>query len=344
MTQIKAVITGIGAHVPDYILNNEELSKMVDTTDEWIMTRIGIRERRILKGPYGPSELGAEAIRELLSKTDTSPDEIELVICATVTPDHQFPATANIISDKVGIKKAFSYDLNAGCSGFLYALATASKFIEAGSVKKAIVVGAEKMSAIVDYQDRATCPIFGDGAGAVMLEATTEDYGVIDSMMRVDGAGRVHLHQKAGGSAKPASHESIDAREHYIYQEGQPVFKAAVSNMADYAVEMMKKHNLTADDVAWLVPHQANMRIIEATGRRMNLPPEKVMINIERFGNTTAATLPLCLYDYESKLKKGDNIILATFGAGFTWGALYLKWGYDGEEIAKANKYLTPKA
>jgi 3-oxoacyl-[acyl-carrier-protein] synthase III len=338
MTKIRAAITGLGAHLPEYILTNDELSRMVDTSDEWIMTRIGIRERRILKGPYGPSELGAEAIRELLRKTNTHPDEIELVICATVTPDHQFPATANIISDKAGITKAFSFDLNAGCSGFLYALATASQFIETGKVKKAIVVGAEKMSSIVDYQDRATCPIFGDGAGAVLLEPTTEEYGVIDSMMRVDGSGRVHLHQKAGGSVKPASHESVDAREHFIYQEGQPVFKAAVSNMADYAVDMMKKHDMTADDIAWLVPHQANMRIIEATARRMNLDPKKVMINIEKFGNTTAATLPLCLYDYESKLKKGDNIILATFGAGFTWGALYLKWAYDGAEIAAGNK------
>lgn len=338
MTKIRAAITGVGAHLPEYILNNEELSRMVDTTDEWIMTRIGIRERRILKGPYGPSELGAEAIRELLHKTNTAPDEIELVICATVTPDHQFPATANIISDKVGITKAFSYDLNAGCSGFLYALATASKFIETGSVKKAIVVGAEKMSSIVDYQDRATCPIFGDGAAAVLLEPTTEEFGVIDSMMRVDGSGRIHLHQKAGGSVKPASHESIDAREHFIYQEGQPVFKAAVSNMADYAVDMMKKHDLTAEDIAWLVPHQANMRIIEATARRMNLDPKKVMINIEKFGNTTAATLPLCLYDYEAHLKKGDNIILATFGAGFTWGAIYLKWAYNGADVAAGNK------
>jgi 3-oxoacyl-[acyl-carrier-protein] synthase III len=338
MTKIRAAITGVGAHLPDYILNNEELSKMVDTSDEWIMTRIGIRERRILKGPYGPSELGAEAIRELLRKTNTHPDEVELVICATVTPDHQFPATANIICDKVGITKGFSFDLNAGCSGFLYAIATASQFIESGKVKKAIVVGAEKMSSIVDYQDRATCPIFGDGAGAVMLEPTTEAFGVLDTMMRVDGSGRIHLHQKAGGSVKPASHESVDAREHFIYQEGQPVFKAAVSNMADYAVEIMRRNQMTADDIAWLVPHQANMRIIEATARRMNLDPKKVMINIEKFGNTTAATLPLCLYDYESKLRKGDNIILATFGAGFTWGAIYLKWAYDGAEAAVNNK------
>lgn len=338
MTKINAAITGIGAHLPDYILTNDELSEMVDTSDEWIMTRIGIKERRIIKGEYGPSEIGAEAINELLKKTGTDPDEIELLICATVTPDHQFPATANIISDKAGIKKAFSYDLNAGCSGFLYALATASQFIETGKVKKAIVIGAEKMSSIVDYQDRATCPIFGDGAAAVLLEPTTDEYGIIDSMMQADGSGLIHLHQKAGGSVKPASHETVEAREHFIYQEGQPVFKAAVSNMADFAVDIMKKNNLTSDDIAWLVPHQANMRIIEATARRMDLDPKKVMINIEKFGNTTAATLPLCLYDYEAKLKKGDNIILATFGAGFTWGSLYLKWAYDGEEIAKLNK------
>ncbi len=338
MTKIRAAITGVGAHLPDYILNNDELSRMVDTSDEWIMTRIGISERRILKGEYGPSELGAEAIRELLVKTSTTADDIEMVICATVTPDHQFPATANIICDKVGIRKAFSFDMNAGCSGFLFALATASQYIETGKVKKAIVVGAEKMSAIVDYQDRATCPIFGDGAGAVMLEPTTEEFGVIDSMMRVDGSGRIHLHQKAGGSVKPASHETVDAREHFIYQEGQPVFKAAVSNMADYAVDIMKKHNMTSDDIAWLVPHQANMRIIEATARRMNLNPDKVMINIQKYGNTTAATLPLCLYDYESQLKKGDNIILATFGAGFTWGSIYLKWAYDGAKASDNNK------
>ncbi len=340
MTKLRAAITGVGVHLPDYILTNDELSRMVDTSDEWIMTRIGIRERRILKGPYGPSDMAVEAIRELFVKTRTRAEEIEMLICATVTPDHPFPATANIISDKAGITKAFSYDLNAGCSGFLFALATASQFIETGKVKKAIVVGAEKMSAIVDYEDRATCPIFGDGAGAVLLEATTEEYGVIDSMMRVDGSGRIHLHQKAGGSVKPASHETVDAREHFIYQEGQPVFKAAVSNMADYAVDIMKKYNMTSDDIAWLVPHQANMRIIEATARRMNLNPQKVMINIEKYGNTTAATLPLCLYDYEPKLKKGDNIILATFGAGFTWGSIYIKWAYDGAEAAKNNKHF----
>ncbi|MFZ4741289.1 MAG: beta-ketoacyl-ACP synthase III, partial [Bacteroidales bacterium] len=315
MTKIRAAITGIGAYLPDYILGNEELSTMVDTTDEWIMTRIGIKERRILKGEgKGSSDLGAGAVLDLLKKTNTSPEEIELLICATVTPDMQFPATANIICDKVGIKNAFGYDLNAGCSGFLFALATASKFVETGQYKKVIVVGAEKMSSIVDYTDRATCPIFGDGAGAILLEPVQEEIGILDMILRSDGAGRVHLHQKAGGSVKPSSHATIDAREHYIYQEGQPVFKAAVSNMADTAVELMQKNNLVADDIAYLVPHQANMRIIDATGKRMGLPVEKVMVNIQKYGNTTAATLPLLLWDYEKKLKKGDNLVLATFG------------------------------
>lgn len=330
MSKIRASITGINGYVPEYILTNEELSKMVDTTDEWIMTRIGIKERRILKGEgKGSSDLAAEAVKGLLKKTNTSPEEIDLLICATVTPDMQFPATGNIVSDKVGIKNAFSFDLNAGCSGFIFALVTASKFVECGSHKKVIVVGAEKMSSIVDYTDRATCPIFGDGAGAVLLEATEEEYGIMDSILQVDGVGRVHLHQKAGGSVKPASHETIDAREHFIYQEGQPVFKWAVSKMADVSAEIMKRNNLTSEDIAWLVPHQANMRIIEATANRMKLDKEKVMINIERFGNTTSATIPLCLWEWESQLKKGDNIILSAFGAGFTWGAIYLKWAYD---------------
>lgn len=329
MKKIRAAIKGVGASLPDYILNNEELSRMVDTSDEWIMTRIGIKERRILKEPgKGSSDLGAAAVNELLKKTNTKPEEIDFLLCATVTPDMQFPATANIICDKVGLKNAFGYDLNAGCSGFLFALATASQFIETGKYKKIIVVGAEKMSSIVDYTDRATCPIFGDGAGAVLLEPVEEELGIIDLILRSDGSGRVHLHQKAGGSVKPASHATVDAREHFIYQEGQPVFKAAVSNMADTAVELMKKNNLTSDDIAYLVPHQANMRIIEATGKRMGLPSEKVMVNIQKYGNTTAATLPLLLWDYENKLKKGDNLVLATFGAGFTWGAIWLKWAY----------------
>ena len=334
MTKIRAAITGVGAYLPDYILSNEELSTMVDTTDEWIMTRIGIKERRILKGEgKGSSDLGAGAVLDLLKKTNTSPEEIELMICATVTPDMQFPATANIICDKVGIKNAFGYDLNAGCSGFLFALATATRFVETGHYKKVIVVGAEKMSSIVDYTDRATCPIFGDGSGAILIESVEEEeeIGVMDMILRSDGAGRVHLHQKAGGSVKPSSHATVDAREHYIYQEGQPVFKAAVLNMADTAVELMERNNLTADDIAYLVPHQANMRIIDVTGKRMGLPVEKVMINIQKYGNTTAATLPLLLWDYEKKLKKGDNLILATFGAGFTWGAIWLKWAYNSK-------------
>jgi 3-oxoacyl-[acyl-carrier-protein] synthase III len=336
MTKIRATITGIGAYVPEYILTNEELSKMVDTTDEWIMTRIGIKERHIIKEKgEGSSFVGANAVKELLRKTNTSPDEIDLLICATVTPDHQFPATANIISDKAGIKNAFSFDLNAGCSGFLYALTTASKYIESGFCKKAIVVGAEKMSSIVDYTDRSTCPIFGDGAGAVLIEPTTEDFGIIDAKLQSDGVGRVHLHQKAGGSVAPSSHETIDARQHFIYQEGQPVFKWAVSKMADVAVEIMERNNITSETLSWLVPHQANMRIIEATANRMGINKDQVMINIEKYGNTTAATLPLCLWEWESQLKKGDNIILATFGAGFTWGAMYLKWGYDGKNVKK---------
>jgi 3-oxoacyl-[acyl-carrier-protein] synthase III len=331
MTKIRATITGVGACLPDYVLTNDELSKMVDTSDEWIMTRIGIKERRILKGQgKGSSDLGTAAVKELLQKTHTAPEEVEILICATVTPDHQFPATANIISDKAGIHNAFSFDINAGCSGFLYALETATRFIESGKYKKVVVVGAEKMSSIVDYTDRSTCPIFGDAAGAVMIESSTGDFGVIDSILLSDGSGRVHLHQKAGGSVKPASHETIDAREHFIYQEGQPVFKWAVSKMADVSTEIMKRNNISADQLTWLVPHQANLRIIDATAKRMGIKKEQVMINIEKFGNTTAATLPLCLWEWEKKLKQGDNIILSAFGAGFTWGAIYLKWAYNG--------------
>ena len=330
MSKITAAITGIGSYVPDYILTNEELSKMVDTTDEWIMTRIGIKERHILKEEgEGTSFMGVKAVNELLKKTNTKPEDIDLLICATVTPDHVFPATANIIADKVGIKGAFHFDINAGCSGFLYALATGSRFVESGQYGKVIVVGADKMSSIVDYSDRSVSPIFGDGAGAVMLEPTTDGLGVVDMILESDGVGRHHLHQKAGGSVKPSSHESIDAGEHFVYQEGQPVFKWAVSKMADVSVAMMEKHNLTAEDIHYLVPHQANMRIISATAKRMGLDPEKVMVNIEKYGNTTAGTLPLCIADYEHELKKGDNLILSTFGAGFTWGSILLKWAYD---------------
>jgi 3-oxoacyl-[acyl-carrier-protein] synthase-3 len=331
MNKIRAAVTGIHGYVPEDVLTNDELATMVDTNDEWISTRTGIKTRHILKGEgKGTSDMGAEAVKGLLDKTNTSPDEIDLLICATVTPDMQFPATANIIADKVGIKNAFHFDINAACSGQLYALTTAAMYIESGNYKKVIFVGADKMSSIVDYTDRATCVIFGDAAGALLLEPTTEEVGIIDSIHQSDGSGRIHLHQKAGGSVKPASHETIDAREHYIYQEGQPVFKFAVSRMADVAVEMMKKHNIGSDDLDWLVPHQANMRIIEATARRMGIKKEQVMINIQRYGNTTSATIPLCLWEWENQLKKGDNIILAAFGGGFTWGSIYLKWAYDG--------------
>ena len=295
MGKITAAITGVAGYVPDYVLTNQELSKMVDTTDEWIMTRIGIKERRILKGEgLGTSHMAAFAVTDLLRKTNTHPDEVDMLICGVVTPDMQFPATANIISDKCGIKNAFGYDLNAGCSSFLYALVTASKFIEAGSHKKIVVVGADKMSSITDYTDRSTCPIFGDGAGAVLLEPDTEGFGVLDSLMKVDGSGRKHLHQVAGGSCYPASIETVTKRQHFIYQEGQPVFKAAVSNMADTAVDIMHRNNISPENLAWLVPYQANMRIIEATANRMKIKKEQVMINIQRYGNTTSATIPLC--------------------------------------------------
>ncbi len=326
----RAVITGVGAFLPEDRLSNDELAQMVETSDEWIMTRIGIKERRIMKDRDKASAyMGTQAVNQLLEKTATSPDDIDLVICATVTPDMVFPATANIISDMAGIKNAFSFDINAGCSGFLFALTTATKYIESGMVKKAIVLGAEKMSTIVDYTDRTVCPIFGDGAAAVLLEATNEDYGIIDATLHVDGAGREWLHQKAGGSLNPPTYDTIDARWHYIYQEGQPVFKAAVSKMADISLEMMQKHNIEPDELAWLVPHQANMRIIDATARRMGINKEQVMINIHKYGNTTAATIPLLLWEWEPKLKKGDKLILSAFGAGFTWGAMYVKWGYN---------------
>ena len=330
MEKIRAAITGINAWVPEYKLTNQELSKLVDTSDEWIMQRVGIKERRILKGEgLGTSDMGEQAVRGLLLKTSTLPEDVDLLICTTVTPDMLFPATANIISDKCGIKNAFSFDLNAACSGFLFALQTGAAFVESGKYKKVIVVGADKMSSITDYSDRTTCPLFGDGSGAVLLEPTTEEVGIMDHIFHTDGSGRKYLHVKAGGSVKPASHETIEAKEHFIYQEGQSVFKFAVSNMADVAAEIMERNNLKSDDIAWLVPHQANLRIIDATGRRMGLDPEKVMINIQNYGNTTSATIPLCIWEYESKLKKGDILILAAFGGGFTWGSIYMKWAYD---------------
>lgn len=333
MNNIHAAITGIGAFLPEYRLTNEEISRLVDTSDEWIMQRIGIKERRILKEEgMATSDMGVAAIKELLEKTSTRPDEIDLLICATITPDSPLPATANVISYKAGLTNAWSFDLTAACSGFVYALTTGAKFIESGQYKKVIVLGADMMSSITNYKDRATCPLFGDGAGAVLLEPSTEGLGVIDHINRVDGGGAQYLQIKSGGSLRPATYETIDNDEHYVYQEGQTVFKTAVSNMADVAVEMMQKHHITAEDLAWVVPHQANMRIIDAVGRRMGIDKEQVMVNIQKYGNTTAATIPLCLYDYESKLKKGDNIILVAFGAGFTWGTVYLKWAYDSKK------------
>jgi 3-oxoacyl-[acyl-carrier-protein] synthase-3 len=329
MTKITAAITAVNAWVPDYLLTNKVLETMIDTTDEWITSRTGIKERHILKTPgEATSDIGARAVEGLLKKRGISAEEIDLIICATTTPDMQFPATANIISDKVGAKNAFSYDINAACSGFIFALATGSKFIETGQYKKVIVVGADKMSSIIDYTDRATCVIFGDGGGAVLLEPNTEGYGILDSILRTDGSGRAHLHQKAGGSLKPASAETVAAKEHYVYQEGQTVFKFAVTNMADVSAEIMERNHLTSDDVAWLIPHQANKRIIDATARRMGVSDEKVTLNIERYGNTTNGTIPLCLWEWENKFKKGDNIIIAAFGGGFTWGSIWVKWAY----------------
>lgn len=332
MSKIRAAITGIQGYVPEYVLTNKELETMVETTDEWILSRTGISERRILKGEgKGLSDMAVEALNGLLKKTNTKPEDIELIICATVTPDMVFPATANIIADKVGAKNAWGFDLSAACSGFLYALSTGSRFIESGAHKKVVIIGGDKMSAIVDYTDRSTCIIFGDGCGAVMLEPTTENVGVMDSILKSDGSGRHYLHQKAGGSLKPASRETVDAKEHFVYQEGQQVFKFAVTNMADVSAEIMEKNGLTADDVAWLVPHQANKRIIDATANRMGVSSDKVMLNIERYGNTTSGTIPLCLWEWEKQLKKGDNIILAAFGGGFTWGSIWLKWAYDSQ-------------
>ncbi len=326
----RAAITGVQGYVPEYILTNEELEKMVDTNDEWIQTRTGIKERRILNQPnHGTSDMALPAVNRLLEAKQIPPSDIDLVICATVTPDMQFPATANVISDKAGIKNAFSYDINAACCGFIYALTTAARFIETETYQKILVVGADKMSSIIDYEDRATCVIFGDAAGVVLLEPDEEENGIIDSKFHSDGSGRAFLHQKAGGSVKPASYATIDAHEHYVFQDGRTVFKFAVNNMAQVAKDVMARNNLTAENVQWLVPHQANKRIIEATYKKMNLDPAKVMINIERYGNTTNATIPLCLWEWQEQLSQGDNLILAAFGGGFTWGATYLKWSYS---------------
>lgn len=330
MSKIRAAITGVGGYVPDYILTNKELEKMVETTDEWITSRTGIKERRILKGEnQGVSVMAIEAVKDLLTKTKTKPEEIDLIIFATITADMTFPASANIVATAVGATNAFSYDMGAACSGFIYGLTTGASFIEAGRYKKVIVIGGDKMSAILDYTDRTTCIIFGDGAGCVLLEPTTEEVGVMDYMLRSDGSGETFLHMKAGGSRVPASHESVDKRLHYVYQEGSSVYKFAVTNMADVAAQVAERNHLNKDNINWLVPHQANKRIIDATAARVGIAEEKVMMNIERYGNTTGGTIPLLLWDYEKQLKKGDNLLIAAFGGGFTWGSVYVKWAYD---------------
>lgn len=329
MSKIHAAITGVHAYVPDYVLTNKELETIVDTNDEWITTRTGIKERRILKGEgVGTSVLGIESVKGLLEKTNTDPEDIELVIFATVTADMPFPDTANLVAAATGMKNAFCYDINAACSGFLYALTTGSMFVSSGQYKKVIVIGADKMSSIIDYSDRTTCVIFGDGGGAVLLEPNTEGLGVIDSMHRSDGSGAEFLHLKAGGSRYPATADTIAAREHFVFQNGRPVFKAAVSGMSDVVTRVMARNGLSVDDVKWLIPHQANKRIIETVAKMADFPMEKVIVNIHRYGNTTAGTLPLCMWDYEKEFNRGDNIILTAFGGGFTWGAIYLKWAY----------------
>jgi 3-oxoacyl-[acyl-carrier-protein] synthase-3 len=327
--KITAAITAIGGYVPENRLTNADLEKIVDTNDEWIRTRTGIVERRILNEPgKATSDLCVPAVLELCRKRNMHPEEIDCIVVGTVTPDMFFPSTANIVCDRVGAKNAWGFDLAAACSGFVYSLTTGAAIIESGRYKKVVVVGSDKMSAIVDYSDRSTCIIFGDGAGAVLLEPNEKGFGVLDSILRSDGSGRNHLHMKAGGSYRPSSFETVANKEHFIYQEGQAVFKFAVKGMADVSAELLERNHLTGDDIAWLVPHQANKRIIDATAKRMGLTHDKVMINIERFGNTTAATIPLCLWEWESKLKKGDNLVLAAFGGGFTWGATLVKWGY----------------
>lgn len=324
---ITAAITAIEGYVPDYVLTNQELATLVDTTDEWITERTGIKERRILKGTdQGASVMAIEAVNRLLKTRGISATEIDMLIVATVTGDYVFPATANVVADKVGAVNSWSYDINAACSGFIYALVTGSQFIQSGSHKKVVVVGVDKMSSIINYEDRTTCIIFGDGAGAVLLEPNTEGLGLMDFVCRADGSGRRHLYQVAGGSVKPPTHDTVDRKEHFVYQEGQAVFKVAVKQMSDVSVEIMKRNNLTANDIAWLVPHQANKRIIQAVQERMQLPESKVMMNIHKYGNTTAGTIPLCLWDYRDKLKKGDNLVLSAFGGGFTWGSAFIKW------------------
>lgn len=330
---INAVITGIGGYVPEDVLTNDDISKLVDTTDEWILTRVGIRERRVLKGEgRGTSYMGIRAVKQLIDKTGVDPKDIEAVICATTTPDYPFPTTASIVAYNTGCVNAFTFDIQGACAGFLYALETGANYIRSGHYKKVLVVAGDKMTSITNYTDRTTCPLFGDACGAVLLEPTTENVGILDTLLKTDGSGFSHLHMKAGGSAYPATHESVDNHEHTVYQEGKHVFKYAVSYMADAAAEVVKRNGLTNEDIDWVVPHQANLRIIDATAKRLGVPEEKVMINIQKYGNTSAGTIPICLWEWEDKLKKGDNIILAAFGAGFTWGSIYLKWGYDGKK------------
>ncbi len=330
MNDIKAAITAVQGYVPDGILSNKDLEKLVDTNDEWITTRTGIKERRMLKEEgKATSDMGVEIVKGICEKTKISPEEIDMIIVGTITGDYNFPATANVICDKVGAKNAWGFDLSAACSGFIYGLTVGTQFIETGKYKKVVVIGLDYMSSIIDYSDRATCIIFGDGGGGVLLEPNSEGMGVLDSVMKSDGAGRHYLLQKTGGSLAPLTKENIDDGDQYVYQEGKTVFKYAVSNMADVSAEIMERNNLSSEDVDWLVPHQANLRIIDATAKRMGLPDEKVMINIQKYGNTTAGTIPLCLWEWEPKLKKGDNIVLSAFGGGFTWGAIYLKWAYN---------------
>jgi 3-oxoacyl-[acyl-carrier-protein] synthase-3 len=331
MSRTTAAITAVHGHVPDMVLSNHVLETMVETSDAWITERTGIKERRILQGKdQGLSVMAIEAVNGLLKKRGIGPEEIDLMIVCTVTPDRVFPATANIVCDAIGARNAWGFDLGAACSGFLYGLTTGAQFIESGKHKKVVVVGGDKMSSIIDYEDRATCIIFGDGCGAVLLEPTTEGVGVMDSILRSDGSGCQYLHQKAGGSMRPATERTVERKDHYVYQEGKAVFKFAVTNMADVSAEIMEKNGLTADDVSWLVPHQANKRIIDATAHRMGLDDSKVMVNIEKYGNTTSGTIPLCLWEWENRLKKGDNLILSAFGGGFTWGAIWVKWAYGG--------------
>jgi len=342
---MNAVITGVGGYVPNYVLTNEEISQMVDTSDEWIMTRIGIKERRILKKEegVGVSYMAIKAVQELIRKTGLNPLEVSAVVCATTTPDYMLPNTGTLVATHTGMTNAFGFDLSAACSGFIYAMEVGASLIVSGRHKKVVVIAGDQLSSITNYKDRNTVPIFGDGCGAVLLEPTDENIGIIDSVLKCDGNGIKYLIQKAGGSVRPASHETVDNNEHTIYQEGKVVFKYAVSNMTDSCIEIINRNNLTPDEVQWVIPHQANLRIIDAVTKRLEVSfAEKVMVNIERYGNTSSGTIPLCLWDFESKLKKGDNVILTAFGAGFTWGAVFLKWGYDSnqESMSCTNQVL----